>query len=99
MAATISPHDATPNDQPTFTSKVLDVAWRVVAFPFITDGELKWATGILSVDDDFESCAIHRVTLHEHTTTILSAPHFSFSSERKCMHNLYAALHCCKNGY
>jgi hypothetical protein len=57
MCASVSPHDATSKEEPIL-SKVLDAAWSVVAFPFITNGELKWATGILSLDDDFESCAI-----------------------------------------
>ncbi len=57
MCASVSPHDATSKEEPIL-SKVLDAAWSVVAFPFITNGELKWATGILSLDDDFEACAI-----------------------------------------
>ncbi len=58
MAASVSPHDAVTKEEPGILSKLLDAAWNVVAFPFITQGELKWATGILSVDGDFESCAI-----------------------------------------
>jgi hypothetical protein len=57
MSATVSPHDATSKNEPGVLSKLLDVVWNIAAYPFITNGELKWATGILSVDDDFETCA------------------------------------------
>ncbi len=54
----VSPHDATATKEAGLSSKIFNAIWKVVAFPFITDGELKWATGILSADDDFETCAI-----------------------------------------
>jgi hypothetical protein len=37
---------------------VLHTFWKGLTYPFNTDGELKWATGILSVDDDFETCKL-----------------------------------------
>lgn len=69
MCASVSPHDATSKEEPIL-SKVLDAAWSVAAFPFITHGELKWATGILSLDDDFESCAF---------TTLFHTKHFAIN--------------------
>ena len=56
MSATVSPHDATKSEDGILRS-VSRFFWNVLAYPFATHGELKWATGILSVDDDFETCA------------------------------------------
>jgi hypothetical protein len=60
MRATVSPHDATAKNDATEDSrfyKLLHMGLEIVSFPFITTGELKWATGIMSVNDDFETCA------------------------------------------
>jgi hypothetical protein len=77
MPATVSPHDATaktvtPGDNCFI--KTLHTVWDILSYPFITTGELKWATGILSVNDDFETCA---------TTTMFCSRAFNFCS---CLH-------------
>jgi hypothetical protein len=50
MSATVSPHDATKQED-GIVSRLLGALCNVLAYPFATHGELKWATGILSVDD------------------------------------------------
>ena len=58
MSATVSPHDAKAEEGPGIFRRALHRIWKGFTYPFNTDGELKWATGILSVDDDFETCAL-----------------------------------------
>ena len=58
MSATVSPHDANTEEGPGILKRALHTIWKGFTYPFNTDGELKWATGILSVDDDFETCAL-----------------------------------------
>ena len=64
MSSAISPHDATAKNEAGLSSKFFGAVWNVVAYPFITHGELKWATGILSIDDDFETCTIPLAIIH-----------------------------------
>jgi hypothetical protein len=56
MCASVSPHDSTTQNEPGFVHQLMHQTWNLISYPFITDGELKWATGILSVNDDFETC-------------------------------------------
>ncbi len=83
MSSAISPHDATAKNEAGLLSKFLGAVWNVVAYPFITHGELKWATGILSIDDDFETCTIPLAIIHN------SAFFHSLS-----VHNANACLVC-----
>jgi hypothetical protein len=77
MRATVSPHDATAKNGATEDSrfyKLLHMGLKIISFPFITTGELKWATGIMSVNDDFETCASTTIScLHTLRAFMLSS--------------------------